>query len=64
MFPCTLLSTVLTTVEAVSHKGMNNQDVPPECHHTSICDSKRVGQRGKSDFCPQATRADPSSSFP
>ena len=38
----TFLSTVLTTVEMVSHKGMNNnQDVPSECHHTSIYDSKR-----------------------
>ena len=49
----------------VSHKGMkNNQDVPSGCHHASICDSKRVGQRGKSDFCPQAIGANPSSSFP
>ena len=23
----------------------SNQDVPPECHHTSICDSKRDGGR-------------------
>ena len=31
-------------VEVVSHKGMNNnQDVPSECHHISICDSKRGG---------------------
>ena len=36
------LSTVLTIVEMVSHKEMNNnQDVPTECHHVSICDSKR-----------------------
>ena len=49
----------------VSHKGMkNNQDVPSECHHASICESKRVGQRGKSGFCPQAIRANPSSSCP
>ena len=40
----TFLSTVLTAVEAVSHKGMNkNQDVPSECHHASIFDSKRGG---------------------
>ena len=38
----TFLSTVLTAVDMVSHKGMNNhQGVPPECHHSSICDSKR-----------------------
>ena len=36
------LSTVVTAVETVSHKGMNNnQDVPSECHHTSIRDGKR-----------------------
>ena len=35
---------ILTAVETVSHKGMNNnQDVPSECHHTSICDGKRGG---------------------
>ena len=35
--PRTFLSTVLATVELVSHKGMNNNlDVPFECHHTSI----------------------------
>ena len=56
---------VLTTVEAVSHKGMNNnQDISSECCHITICESERVGQRGKSDFCPQAIRANPSSSFP
>ena len=39
---CTFLSIILTTVEVVSHKGMNNnQDVPSECHYTSTCDSKR-----------------------
>ena len=49
----------------VSHKGINNnQDVPSECHHASICDGKRVGQRGKSDFCPQATKTNHFSSFP
>ena len=32
--------------------------------HISICDSERVAQWGKSDFCPQGTRASPSSSFP
>lgn len=38
------MSTVLTAVEMVSHKGTNsNQNVPPECHHTTICDSKRGG---------------------
>ena len=42
MWLCTFLSTVLTTVGMVSHKGVNNnQDVPTECHHASICDSKR-----------------------
>ena len=42
MYPCTSLSTVLTAVEAVSHKRVNNdQDVPSACHHTSICDTKR-----------------------
>ena len=41
---CTFLSSVLTAVEVVSHKGVNNsQDVPSECHHISICDSKRGG---------------------
>ena len=44
MCPGTFLSTVLPAVEMVSHKGTNNnQDVPPECHHTSVCDSKRGG---------------------
>ena len=44
MWPCTFLSTVLTAVEMVSYKGMNNnQDVPSVCHHASICDSKRGG---------------------
>ena len=41
--PVQFLSTILTTVEMVTHKGMNNQDVPSECHHASICDSKRGG---------------------
>ena len=41
--PVQFLSTILTTVEMVSHKGMNNQDVPSECHHASIRDSKRGG---------------------
>ena len=41
---CTFLSTVLTAVEMVSHKGMNNnQEVPSEGHHASICDGKRGG---------------------
>ena len=41
---CTFLNTVLTEVEAVSHKGMNsNHDVLSECHHASIYDSKRGG---------------------
>ena len=41
---CAFLSTVLTAVEMVSHQGMdNNQDVPSECRHASICDSKRSG---------------------
>ena len=48
MCPCTFLNIVLTTVETVSHKEMNNkmnnQDVLSECHHTSICDSKRGGR--------------------
>ena len=40
--PCTFLSTILAAVETVSHKGTNsNQDVPSECHHAGICDSKR-----------------------
>ena len=40
--PCTFLSTILAAVETVSHKGTNiNQDVPFECHHAGICDSKR-----------------------
>ena len=44
MCPGTFLSTVLTAVEAVSHKGMNkNQDAPSECHHASIFDHKRGG---------------------
>ena len=35
---------ILTAVEVVSHKGVNNsQDVPSECHHISTCDSKRGG---------------------
>ena len=42
--PVQFLSTILTTVEMVSHKGMNGQDVPSECHHASICDSKRGGR--------------------
>ena len=43
MRPCTFLSAVLTTVEMVSHKGMKKkpQDVPSECHHASIYDSRR-----------------------
>lgn len=42
---CTFLSTVLTTVEMVNHNGINdNQDVPSECHHASISDSKRDGE--------------------
>ena len=42
--PFTFPSTVLTAVEAVSHKGMNsNQGIPSECHHATICDSKRGG---------------------
>ena len=53
---------------AVSHKVMNNsQDVPSECHHARICESKRSGgglASKESDFCPHATRANPSSSFP
>ena len=41
---CAFLSTVLTAVEAESHRGMNdNQDVPSECLHARICDSKRGG---------------------
>ena len=45
----------------VSHKGINNnQDAPSECHHASIYNNKWR----KSDFCPRATRANPSSSFP
>ena len=41
---CAFLSTVLTEVEAESHRGMNNnQDVPSECLHARICDSKRGG---------------------
>ena len=36
---------VLTAVETVSHKEMNNnQDVLSECHHASTCDSKRGGR--------------------
>ena len=43
--PMYILSTLLTSVEVVSHKDMNNnQDVPSECHHASICDSKRGGR--------------------
>ena len=35
-------SSCLAAVETVSHKGTNsNQDVPSECHHAGICDSKR-----------------------
>ena len=65
---CLFLSTVLATVEAASHKGMNNnEDVHSECHHTGIYDSKRgcggLLSEEKSDFCPRATRANPSSSF-
>ena len=45
----------------------SNQDVPPECTHSSICDRER-GDGGSvcedSDFCPQATDTNPSSSFP
>ena len=43
MCPCAFLSAVLTTVEMVSHKGMKKkpQDVPSECHHASIYDSRR-----------------------
>ena len=37
-------------VEMVGHKGINNnQDVPSECHHTSICDSKRGGGQSASE---------------
>ena len=46
----------------------NNQAVPSECHHASIHDSKRGGGGSTSEekviFCPQVTRANPSSSFP
>ena len=65
--PRTFQGTVLTAVEMVSHEAMNNsQDVSSDCHHTSVIAKRlcRVGQWGKSDFCPQATRANPSSSFP
>ena len=62
MCPCTFLSTILTIVEVLSQKGVNNnQDVPYECHHSSIYE---VSQWGKSDFCPQATRVNASSSLP
>ena len=41
---CTFLRIVLTGVKAMSHKeANNNQDVPPELHHASVCDSKRRG---------------------
>jgi len=64
----TFLSTVLTAVEAVSHKGMNsNHDIPSERHHVTICDNKRSGgelSEEKMIFCPPVTRANPSSSFP
>ena len=57
---CVFLSTALTAVEVVSHK-----EPPPRCPfwvQQKRC--WRVGQWGKSDFCPWATRANPSSSFP
>ena len=47
---CTFLSTVLTTVEALSHKGMNTKPQMPllsvtqKYHHTSMYDSKRGGE--------------------
>ena len=53
MYPCTFLSTVLTAVEAVSHKRMNNnQDVPSLSITIPIKQKRcwRVGQWGKSDF--------------
>ena len=62
----TFLSTVLTAVDMTSHKGMhNNQGVPSECHHTSICDSKTDCGRLPSEekvSLASATRAN--SSFP
>ena len=60
-------STILTAVEMVGHKGINNnQDVPSECHHASRAKEVVEGwpARKKWFFCPQAARAIPSSSFP
>ena len=55
---------------SVFHVPRHIPEYSPDCSrsgessHISICDGERVGQRGKSDFCPQATRTNPSSSFP
>ena len=36
----------------LSRDEQKTQGVSSECHHTRICNSKRVGQQGESDFCP------------
>ena len=48
---CSFLSTVLTAVEMVSHKGINsNEDVPSECHQASNVIAKGLASEEKVIF--------------